>query len=183
MVDITPENTARMLSQMRRLADQAEALGAVCVSSSAWSLEAAGTLTRLAKAAHDNEPTIEAMAARIAEVEADRDSWKDETTHWQDVAGSTLDRAEAAEADIDTLRACAREEMEKRERAEARVAELETAQGAVAVKTVGDERQAYSRVGHALEESSWHVHLAGFPSRSAAEAALRALALTTGEPT
>lgn len=36
------------------------------------------------------------------------------------------------------------------------------------------QRYEYSRVGHHLNEASWHVHLAGFKSRDDAEAFLAA---------
>jgi len=47
---------------------------------------------------------------------------------------------------------------------------------ALAKQTSHGERQEHSRIGHALAESSWHVHLAGFVSRAHAEQALAALA-------
>lgn len=52
-----------------------------------------------------------------------------------------------------------------------RLAEVE----ALTHQTIGGERQAHSRVGHLIREASWHVHLAGFRSRSDAEAALDVL--------
>ena len=40
--------------------------------------------------------------------------------------------------------------------------------------TAHGQRVEYSRVGHALSEASWHVHLAGFRCHDDAEAFLRA---------
>jgi hypothetical protein len=47
---------------------------------------------------------------------------------------------------------------------------------ALSKPTSGGERKTFSRVGHHLLESSWHVHLAGFRSADDAIAALAALA-------
>ena len=51
---------------------------------------------------------------------------------------------------------------------------------ALAKKTAHSQRDEFSRVGHSINEASWHVHLAGFRSQDEAlaflDAALRAIA-------
>ena len=42
-------------------------------------------------------------------------------------------------------------------------------------QTAHGERAEHSRIGHLLEEASWHIHLAGFRSRNEAQAALDAI--------
>lgn len=132
--DISPENVARMLEGVTPgpwgaegpehsiiiwgYADRDDREYRVCFMTSDGPAQANARFIAWAREA------VPALSARLAEVEAERDSWKAETVHWQDTAAATLDRAEAAEADIATLRACAKEEMEKREAAEARAAKL-----------------------------------------------------------
>jgi hypothetical protein len=120
--DITPENVARMCFVLR---DWKLYRGAANAARS----DAADMLEAIA--AERN-----ALAARLAEVEADKRFIIDERDR---TFALMLARAEAAEADIDTLRACAKEEMEKREAAEAREAKLREA-----LTPSGDTKAHYS---------------------------------------
>ena len=63
----------------------------------------------------------------------------------------------------------------EKDRADLAEAEVARLRGTLIDQTSGGERAKFSRVGHHLAESSWHVHLAGFRSREDAEAALFAL--------
>ncbi len=115
---------------------------------------------------------LEALAARMAEVTADRDSWKTETVHWQDTAAAVLTRAEAAEArvtELEALLAAYQDQtvpdltavyiaggMDRRDE----VARLRTAQGAAGVlAAMQDDRKLQAMIEAQRAAEPTHVDL------------------------
>lgn len=84
--------------------------------------------------------------AELQALRADRDSWKGEAAHWLDTAGTTLTRAEAAEAELAATQAKLAETLDKRDEWMGRC--MEEVGGHLATK---DKLARVVEAGNALE--------------------------------
>ncbi len=119
----------------------------------------------------------DALSARLAEVEAERDALiAAGLACCSGTPNPTIPRLELALSFIRSVNEARKAAdmvwKDYKTRAESAEAALATMTGP---QTSGGERQEFSRVGHHLHESSWHVHLAGFRSQDEAEAFLAAM--------
>ena len=147
MMTDTPTPTAPETDELEKLLAKANELLAASTE-----LAELASYAEIVGGIHVNRPHIRKWCDRVFEI---RKTLPEDENYEPAFPAADLIRLRA---EVATLRA-----------SEARMRE------ALAKNTSGNERVLHSRTGHSLAESSWHVHLAGFCSRSEAEEALAAL--------